>query len=230
MTKAIVFDFDGVIADSEVLANSVLAEIVSELGVHTTVDDAIRIYMGKRTHEVIATIEAAVGHGLPGDFYDSFQQRTLARFRRDLRFVTGAREFLDAFPDMPRCIASSSSVKRIALCLEVLGIADLFGGHVYSADLVVHGKPAPDIFLYAAKRLTVAPADCVVIEDSVGGVRAGVAAGMTVIGLLAASHIRDGHAESLRDAGAHHVVRTFEEAETIVRSLIGGQVPFGTPV
>lgn len=220
MKEAIIFDFDGVIADSEVLANTVLADIVSELGVPTTADDAIRIYMGMRVNEIVASIASAVGRDLPEDFYDSFQQRTLARFRLELRFVEGAHKFLDAFPRLPRAIASSSSANRLAVCLDTLGIADVFGEHVYSADLVAHGKPAPDIYLHAAQRLAVEPANCVVIEDSAGGVRAGIAAGMTVIGLLAASHIREGHADRLREAGAHHVVQTFGEAEAIVRSMI----------
>jgi beta-phosphoglucomutase-like phosphatase (HAD superfamily) len=91
MKRLIIFDFDGVIADSEVLANTVLAEVVSELGVPTTLDDALRLYMGKRFHEVIATIEAALGRSLPEHFSDDFQQRTLSRFRSDLRVVAGAQ-------------------------------------------------------------------------------------------------------------------------------------------
>jgi HAD superfamily hydrolase (TIGR01509 family) len=220
MTRLIVFDFDGVLADSEMLSNTVLAEIVSELGVPTTPDDSIRLYMGKRLHEVTAAIEAAVGRPLPDDFQDRFQARTLARLRRDVRLVDGARGFIEAFAQLPRCIASSSSPDRLALCLEVLQLQELFGQNVYSASQVPRGKPHPDIFLLAAERMGFDPRDGIVLEDSVGGVQAAVAAGMTVVGLLAASHIRDGHAERLRAAGAHHVAATFADAEAIVRLIV----------
>ena len=220
MKQLIIFDFDGVIADSEVLANTVLAEVISELGVPTTLDDALRLYMGKRFQEVIASIEAAVGRSLPAHFSDDFQQRTLSRFRKDLRIVEGARDFIEAFPDMPRCIASSSSSDRLALCLDVLSLTNFFGSNVFSASQVERGKPHPDIFLHAAKTMAVDPARCIVIEDSVSGVQAGVAAGMTVVGLLAASHIRAGHAERLQQAGARYLARSFKDVEEFTRFLI----------
>jgi HAD superfamily hydrolase (TIGR01509 family) len=218
--RFIVFDFDGVLADSEVLANEVLAEAVSELGVPTTLDDSLRLYMGKRFHEVIAAVEANVGRPLPETFADDFQRRTLERFRRDLRAVEGARAYLDAFADVPRCIASSSSPDRLALCLEVLDFGHLFGANVFSASQVARGKPHPDIFLHTAQKMGMEPSKGIVIEDSAGGVEAGVAAGMTVIGMLAASHIRDGHASRLRGAGAHHVAASFAEAERLTRALL----------
>ena len=220
MKRFIIFDFDGVLADSEVLANTILAEVVSELGVPTTLDDSFRLYMGKRFHEVIAAVEAAAGRPLPETFADDFQHRTLERFRQNLRLVEGAREFLDAFADVPRCIASSSSPDRLALCLEVLDLAHLFGPNVFSASQVARGKPHPDIFLHAAREMNIDPRGGILIEDSAGGVAAGVAAGMTVIGLLAASHVRDGHASRLRKAGAHHIASSFRGAERITRTLL----------
>ena len=106
------------------------------------------------------------------------------------------------------------------MCLDLLDLTDLFGAHVFSASQVARGKPHPDIFLHAAEQMRTDPHDALVIEDSIGGVEAAVAAGMTVIGLLAASHIRDGHAARLRAAGAHYVAPTFAEAERITRTLI----------
>jgi HAD superfamily hydrolase (TIGR01509 family) len=218
--RLIVFDFDGVLADSEMLANTVLAGVVSELGVPTTPDDALRLYMGKRFHEVISAIETEIGRSLPGDFPAAFQDRTLAAFRRELRLIEGARAYIEAFLHVPRCIASSSSPDRLTLCLELLGLTPFFGSHVYSASEVRRGKPHPDIFLLAAERMGVDPAASIVLEDSVSGVQAGVAAGMTVIGLLAGSHIRDGHAFRLREAGARYVAATFSEAEEITQALV----------
>lgn len=219
--KLIIFDFDGVIADSEVLSNTVLAECISEAGLPTTLDDAYRLYMGKRVPEIAAAVEAALGRPLRGDFGADFQKRALARFRNDLRAVAGALDYIDAFASLHRCIASTSAPKRLAVCLEALNIAERFGANVFSSELVPRGKPHPDIFLYAARQFQVDTADCLVIEDSAGGVQAGTAAGMTVIGLLAASHIRDGHGARLRAAGAHHVAPTFDEVASITRSLLG---------
>jgi HAD superfamily hydrolase (TIGR01509 family) len=221
-TRAIIFDFDGVIADSEVLANTVLAEVVTELGVPTSVEDSYRDYMGKRFVEVIAAIEKAAGRTLPPSFSEQYQARTLARFRRDLAPIAGAREFVAKFASVPRCIASSSSPDRLGVCLEVLGMTALFEGRVFSASNVARGKPHPDIFLHAAAEIGVSPRDCIIIEDSASGVIAGRAAGSIVIGLLAAGHIRDGHAARLKEAGAHHVAADYSEVERIVRDLLAG--------
>jgi HAD superfamily hydrolase (TIGR01509 family) len=223
--RAIIFDFDGVLADSEVLSNTVIAEIVTELGVPTTVDDAYRTFMGKRLSEVIETIEAVTGRKLPPDFTDAYQLRTFEAFRARLTPVGGAREFLEKFlgiwRKVPRCIASSSSPERLALSLEVLNMTPLFEGRVFSASNVARGKPHPDIFLHAAEQLGFAPADCIVIEDSVGGVTAGHAAGATVIGFTAAGHIQPGHDVKLRKAGADHVVASFAELDRVIRPLLG---------
>lgn len=217
--RLIIFDFDGVIADSEVLSNTVLAQCVSEAGLPTTLDDAYRLYMGKRVPEIATAVEASLGRPLRQDFGADFQRRTLARFRTDLKVVAGARDYLTAFARVPRCIASTSSPERLTVSLQALGLVETFGANVYSSELVPRGKPHPDIFLYAARQFAVDPRECLVIEDSVGGVTAGVAAGMTVVGLLAASHIGDEHGDRLRKAGAHHIAATFDEVANITRRL-----------
>jgi HAD superfamily hydrolase (TIGR01509 family) len=209
-----------VLADSEVLSNSVIAEIVSEFGVPTTLDDAYRTFMGKRLGEVIETIERVIGRKLPDDFADGYQRRTFDVFRARLKPIDGAREFVEAWRHVPCCIASSSSPERLALSLEVLNMAALFEGRVFSASNVARGKPHPDIFLHAAEQLGIAPADCIVIEDSAGGVTAARAAGATAIGFTAAAHIQPGHEARLREAGADHVVASFAELDHVVRPLL----------
>lgn len=218
--RAIIYDFDGVLADSEVLSNSVIAEVVSELGVPTSLDDAYRTYMGKRLNDVIETIERVTGRQLPDDFADSYQRRTFDAFVARLKPVDGAREFLTEWREVPNCIASSSSPERLALSLEVLSMAVLFEGRVFSASHVARGKPHPDIFLHAAEQLGVAPRECIVIEDSVGGITAARTAGATSIGFTAAGHVQPGHDARLRDAGADHVVASFAELDRIIRSLL----------
>jgi HAD superfamily hydrolase (TIGR01509 family) len=219
----LIFDFDGVIADSEVVANKVLADMVSELGVPTTLQDSYLRYMGMRFAEVMAAVETMVGRNLPEDFPDRFQARTLAAFRAELQPVNGARTYIESFSHVPRCVASSSSPDRLAVCLEVLGLGAAFGQNVFSASMVARGKPHPDIFLHAANAMGVQPSQAIVIEDSASGVQAGVAAGMRVIGLLAASHIQPGHSERLLAAGAHHVAATFDEAQQITRGLLAAE-------
>ncbi|MDX2203899.1 MAG: HAD family phosphatase [Hyphomicrobiaceae bacterium] len=220
MRGLIIYDFDGVIGDSEVLANEVLAALVSELGVPTTREDSCRRYMGKRLADVLAAVEAATGRPAPPEFPAEIQARTLQRLRRDLVPVAGAREFIAAFADHPRCIASSSSPDRLAVCLEVLGLAEAFRDCVFSAATVPRGKPHPDIFLHAARIMATDPADCIVIEDSAGGIEAARAAGMCAIGLLAGSHVQPGHADRLSAAGAHHVAASFSAAEPIVSAFL----------
>ncbi|MES2193072.1 MAG: HAD family phosphatase [Pseudomonadota bacterium] len=212
---ALIFDFDGVIADSEAIANTVLAETVTGLGYSTTLDQSLSRFAHRRWVEVMAEIEAATGRPLPSDFSDGLKHATFARFRTDLKEVSGAADFIARFAHLPRAIASSSSIDRLQLCLSILGMEEKFGDQVFSADMVARGKPHPDIFLFAASKLGVSPERCLVIEDSAGGIQAAVAAGMTAVGLCAASHIRDGHDVKLRDAGAVHLARSWAEVEEI---------------
>jgi beta-phosphoglucomutase-like phosphatase (HAD superfamily) len=149
---ALIFDFDGVIADSEAIANTVLAETVTKLGHSTTLDEALTRYSGRRWDEAVAEIEAAIGRSLPSDFSGQLKLATLDRFRTDLKEVSGATDFIRRFGHIPRCIASSSSIDRLQLCLSVLALEAEFGSHVFSADMVARGKPHPDIFLFAASK------------------------------------------------------------------------------
>ena len=219
---ALIFDFDGVIADSEAIANTVLAETVTGLGYSTTLDQSLSRFAHRRWVEVMAEIEAVTGKPLPTNFSDELKRATLERFRTDLKEVSGAANFIKRFPHLPRAIASSSSIDRLQLCLSVLGMEAEFGEHVFSADMVARGKPHPDIFLFAAGKLGVSPDRCLVIEDSAGGIQAAVAAGMTAVGLCAASHIREGHDIKLRDAGAVHLAQSWGEVEQFAEGFFEG--------
>ena len=220
MIKGIIYDFDGVIADSEALANAVLAEFVTGLGLPTTLQDSYDRYMGKRASEIVAEVESSLGRKLAATFSDDFRDATLARFRIELKEVAGASAFIRRHARLAHCIASSSSAERLRVSLDAIGLSDDFADRVFSADLVPRGKPNPDIFLYAADRIAVAPEHCLVIEDSRSGVLAGVAAGMTVLGLCAGAHIQNGHAERLKEAGATHVVASWEEATVFVAARL----------
>lgn len=220
--SALIFDFDGVIADSEALANTVLAEFITDLGHATNLNDSLEHYSGRRWDDAMVAIQSVVGKPLPASFSDHLKAAILDRFRTDLKEVSGASKFIQTFSDIPRCIASSSSIDRLQLCLSILDLADTFGSNVFSAEMVPRGKPHPDLFLLAADKLGVPPGSCLVVEDSTSGVKAAVAAGMTAVGLCAASHIREGHQLKLREAGALHIANSWEEAERIASRFLAG--------
>lgn len=202
--RAVVFDCDGVLVDSERLSNVVFAEVVSAEGLPTTFDDSVVRYLGRSTVECAAEIAAALGRPLRTDLVGEYERRSAAMLRRDLTAVAGVTALLDSLvgKDIPRCVASSGTPPEIALRLAVTGLAHYFGDAVYSASMVARGKPEPDLFLLAADRLGVAPADCVLIEDSPYGVRGGKSAGMTVIGyadLVPAHRLREAGADVVLD-------------------------------
>jgi HAD superfamily hydrolase (TIGR01509 family) len=219
--EAIIFDFDGVIADSEALANRVIAERVTALGVPTTLDDALHRYQGRRWAEAMALIEDDIGRPLPRGFSEEVLALLRACFRTELCEVPGATAFIRRFASMRRCIASSSALARLHHGLELLKLTEHFDGMVFSAEMVARGKPHPDIFLHAAEAIGVAPPRCLVIEDSASGVEAAVAAGMTVVGLCAGAHSRDGHGDRLISAGAVIAAASWAEVETYIVARLG---------
>lgn len=213
--KAIIFDFDGVIADSEVPANHALAESLTAIGLPTTFEDSLTHYYGHNWLETERRIVTQLGRPLPDDFRLTQRERAREWFAKGFDPVVGASAFLDRAAHLPCAIASSSRAEYIEWALERFGLTHHFGGHVYSADGWERGKPHPDIYLAAARGLGIEPAHCLAIEDSPTGASAAVAAGMTVIGFCGAAHIANpaAHAETLRAVGVHRVAFAFDEIE-----------------
>lgn len=216
---ALIFDFDGVLLESEFDGNRQLAELLTDLGHRTTVEEALAHFVGLSGQQFLDAIEERIGAPLPPDFYDRRKAQTLRALNEGVAAVVGAVDFVRALPpDLPRAIASSSSTRWIRTHLEHLGLADSFGPHVYSGrEHVTRGKPAPDLYLHAAQELGVEIARSAIIEDSEVGATGALASGAKVIGLAAGSHCLDGHAEMLRALGVEHVAANFAE----VRSLLG---------
>lgn len=184
----VIFDNDGVLVDSEPISNRLLAEYLTELGHPTSYEDSIRDYMGSAMHRIHELVLERSGKKLPEDFDDVFHQRVFAAFERELEPVPGVVAVLEKLVagGVPYCVASSGSHERIRVGHRTTGLDRWFGeGLVFSAQDVGRGKPAPDLFLYAAERMGVAPQRCAVVEDSPLGVRAGLAAGMDVYGYTA---------------------------------------------
>jgi HAD superfamily hydrolase (TIGR01509 family) len=184
----VIFDNDGVLVDSEPISNRHLAAHLTELGHPTSYEESIRDYMGSAMHRVHELIQERTGRRLPDDFDEVFHARVFAAFERELAPVDGTFDVLEKLvaEGVPYCVASSGSHERIRVGHRTTGLDRWFGeGLVFSAQDVGRGKPAPDLFLYAAERMGVAPERCAVVEDSPLGVRAGLAAGMDVYGFTA---------------------------------------------
>jgi HAD superfamily hydrolase (TIGR01509 family) len=214
----LIFDCDGVLVDSEVIAHQTLLDALAPLGLTIPIEDSFALFSGRSLKDTRAIIEQRLGHPLPADFLEQSRRLLFERFRQSLTPVAGVVDAISALP-YARCVASSSSFDRLRLALDVTGLAPLFGAHVFSATQVSLGKPAPDLFLFAAKRMGAKPAHCIVIEDSVLGVEAGRTAGMPVIGFAGASHATDALADKLSAAGATQVIRTMRDLPRCVEAV-----------
>ncbi|MCD9876011.1 HAD family hydrolase [Streptomyces guryensis] len=184
----VIFDNDGVLVDSEPISNRLLAAYLTELGHPTSYEDSLRDYMGSAMHRIHDLIQERTGQKLPDDFDDVFHARVFAAFERELEPVAGAAGVVEklAADGVPYCVASSGSHERIRVGHRKTGLDRWFDdGRIFSSRDVGRGKPAPDLFLYAAERMGVTPERCVVVEDSPLGVQAAVAARMDVYGFTA---------------------------------------------
>ena len=179
--ELVIFDCDGVLVDSEPLSNRILAERLSGIGLPTTAERSMAEYMGRSWASCQALIEQRLGRTLPHDFADGYHEELYAALRSEVEPVAGVVAALDAI-GTPACVASSGSHEKIRTSLGATGLLERFDGRIFSATEVEHGKPAPDLFLHAARSLGAEPARCVVVEDATAGVQAGRAAGMVVLG------------------------------------------------
>lgn len=231
---AVIFDCDGVLVDSEPITNRVLADMLGELGLAFTVEQTMRTFMGKSLRDELAIIEGLAGRALPPDWYASFVVRRDAALAHEVRAVAGVAGLLDALhaAALPVAVASGADRAKMRLTLGTTGLLDRFetpgaraiahapgraaaplpGSVLFGADLVERAKPAPDVYLLAARTLGVKPARCAVVEDTAVGTTAGVAAGMTVLGYAAHTDPR-----ALLDAGACAV---FDDMRRIAALLV----------
>ena len=219
-TTLLIFDCDGVLVDSERLACSALAELMTTLGHAMTTEEAVLAFAGSSLSDVLSRAEQLLSGPIPQRMGEQTSMQLMARLRGELMAVAGVKEAIAALP-YRRCVASSSGPKRLLLSLEVSGLSSVFGNDVFSATRVANGKPAPDLFLLAARCLETDPSCCIVIEDSVLGIEAARAAGMAAIGFAGASHASDELARRLASAGAETVIRSMAELPMAVEGLIG---------
>jgi phosphoglycolate phosphatase len=208
----IIFDCDGVLVDSEPIASRIFYTMLREIGVSISFEQTVREFEGRTDEDCLQIATRYRGKPLPDDFLEHYYERVDEAFRTELRPVPGVVEALKAI-SAPVCVASSGPLAKMRLTLGITELLAWFEGRLFSAENVERGKPYPDIFLYAAEKLNVSPGDCAVVEDSVFGVQAGVAAGMRVFGYAQRSE-----AKVLEKAGA----KVFEQM-TDLPLLLGYQ-------
>ena len=214
----VIFDCDGVLIDSEIIACTVDAEELSKEGYPISVAEVVRRFAGVPGGAMRATVESDLGRALSADYDQRIEDRVFAAYRTRLNPIAGAVEAISTLP-WRYCVASSSRPAKLCLGLIETEQFELFYPHIFSASLVERGKPAPDIFLYAAQRMQATPHSCLVVEDSVAGVQAGRAAGMRVIGFTGGSHCNGEHTALLREQGADLVISRFDELQSAVERL-----------
>jgi HAD superfamily hydrolase (TIGR01509 family) len=197
----VIFDCDGVLVDSEVISCRAHADMLTRYGYPITADQVLDRFLGVSDREARLAVEAETGRPLPAEFEALMKQAALESYADDLSPIPYVAETIAAL-DVAKCVASSGTPEKIRQGLTCAGLYDLLAPHIFSATQVTRGKPAPDLFLFAAEQMKVPPEWCVVIEDSVSGITGAVAAGMTVLGFHGGSHCRPGYADRLRDAGA----------------------------
>lgn len=215
----VIFDCDGVLVDSEVITNRVFATMLAEQGLPVTLEFLFDKFVGRSMRYCLDLIAELLGRPVPPDFMDQYRERTSAALHAELNAVNGIEEVLDRLDaeGVPFCVASSGSHGKMRTTLGITGLLPRFEGRLHSVTEVAHSKPAPDVYLYAASKMGFAPARCYVVEDTLPGAQAGVAAGMTVFGYCGYTPV-----EQLRAAGAQH---TFDDMAKLPDLWFGASPP-----
>lgn len=210
MPDLVIFDCDGVLVDSELIFARVLGACLSEAGFSATTEEALQLGFGKNRETLSAAVERRYGGPLPDGFFEAMRARTASVLERELKPMPGIADLLGTLSGA-RCVASNGHLQRVRERLALTGLLRFFEPHVFSAIQVPAGKPAPDLFLLAARRLGAAAAGCMVVEDSTVGVAAALAAGMPVVGFAGGSHCSRDHADLLIAAGCPRVFSDMSE-------------------
>ncbi|SKA35622.1 haloacid dehalogenase superfamily, subfamily IA, variant 3 with third motif having DD or ED [Enhydrobacter aerosaccus] len=214
----LIFDCDGVLVDSEILEHDVDAELLTRFGLTVTTRQLIERFVGIARADMYRTLFEEIGQPQPAGLLDEREAMVWARCDVDLSAVAGVGAALDALSHIPKCVASSSIPAKLTRKLDAVGLTAHFAPHIFSTAIVPRGKPAPDIYLHAARIAGATPSRCIVIEDSPHGVRGAKAAGMSAIGFCGAGHATDRLPAELEAAGADLVVMSMDELPAAIRS------------
>ena len=215
----IIFDFDGVLVDSETMGCRIWSEVFAKHGMTVSAQEIMEKYTGKTGTLICSLIEQEYGYHIPDGFLDEVNETTESVMARELKTVPGVIETLPLLP-IPMCIASGSRPKRLNLCLDVTDLRRFFPANtVFSSHFVKNGKPAPDLFFYAAEQMKVDPQKCLVIEDSTSGIIGAKAAGMKVFGFLGGSHCTPERGRALKDNGADLIFTDFTKLPELLNQF-----------
>ena len=210
----IIFDCDGVLVDSEILAAEALANLLRREGFDIHAESLFQ-FVGMKQADILQGVSELIGAPVPAQVPNGLWAETRAIFAQKLKPLPAVEAFIKQHAPL-RCVASSSHHERIRFSLEKTGLIELFGANIYSSTEVKHGKPAPDLFLHAAKQMGERPDNCLVIEDSPAGVTGAKAAGMRVIGFTGGAHSGPHFADRLRQAGADEIAGDYRHIAQIL--------------
>lgn len=220
MFDLVIFDCDGVLIDSEIISANMLIKELAKLGVNIDLTYVVRHFLGRSYPTVMETIRREFQLSLPPEFETNYRARLLETFETDLCVMPHVADVISALR-VPLCVATSSSPMRAAKSLAMVGLEHLVGPGLFTSTMVANGKPAPDLFLFAAKQMGVSPARCLVIEDSLTGIRAARAAGMTVWRFTGGSHLKNRILDEPEDARPDLRFASFEEFFHLAPELKG---------
>jgi HAD superfamily hydrolase (TIGR01509 family) len=222
MIDHLICDCDGVLVDSEVIADSVLLDTLSATFPHIDFEAAAKTAFGQQTSRFLTGLETRYGITMPDNFIETIEHNIEIALAQSLAPITGVRDALLQV-SLPAAVVSNSRLVRVRNSLKHAALTEIFGDRVFSAEQVARPKPYPDVYLHAARTLGVAPERCIVVEDSVSGLNAARAAGMKTIAFVGASHIPDDYADALRAMGITRIMRKMDELPSLVAAGMRGE-------
>ncbi len=203
--KHILFDNDGTIVDSEIIASRIMLRHLKRHGFHISEPEYNMRFPGLRTRDILIALREEEGFNAPDDLIHVVHEEHNQEFHRSLRAIPGMTSLFRSLK-VPKSMVSNGSVRHVDTCLRRVRLRSAVDGHIFSAEQVGSPKPSPDVYLYALETLRLKPSETLVVEDSVTGVMAAKGAGIQVVGFLAATHIHDGHGDKLQAAGADYLI------------------------
>lgn len=222
MIDHLICDCDGVLVDSEVIADHVLLETLSVTFPGLDFESVVKTAFGQQTSRFLESIEASFSITLPADFLETVEHHVEAALASKLTPIGGVRDALQRV-SLPVAVVSNSRMTRVQASVRRAGLQQIFAERVFSAEQVARPKPYPDVYLFAAQQLSVDPSKCLVVEDSVAGLNAARAAGMKTIAFVGASHIPHGYADALRKMGITRIMEHMDELPTLVEAGVNGE-------
>jgi HAD superfamily hydrolase (TIGR01509 family) len=222
MIDHLICDCDGVLVDSEVIADRVMLDVLTETFPGIDFTHAVKSAFGQQMSRFLADIETRFGVVMPPDFVDAIETRVSAELAASVAPIAGVRAALEHC-GLPVAVVSNSRMERVQASVRRAGLSEIVGERVFSAQQVARPKPFPDVYLFAAQTLGVDPSRCLVIEDSIAGLTAARAAGMKTIAFVGASHIPSGYAEVLRETGITRIMKHMDELPGLVDAGVRGE-------